>query len=158
MCGIPGAWIDVDVHGPAHTETALPPTSADALHLLKDFPLPPSLVVDSGHGLYAFWLFKEVWTFAGVEERAQAASLLQRVQTVIRQQACRRGWKIESTADLARLLRPVGAINSKSHLPPVPVRLLRHGDERFTIEEFEDILPDDDAPIGIGLPTDEGSR
>lgn len=157
VCAIPGVWIDIDVRSPAHAETALPPAYADALDLLEEFPLPPSLVVDSGHGIYAFWLLKEVWGFDGAEERALAASLVRRMQAVIRKQARRRGWKLESTADLARMLRPVGAINRKPDVPPVLVRLLRNSNDRYVFEELDDVLPDDDL-ISLGLPTTEEGR
>jgi hypothetical protein len=80
VIAIPGCWADVDVRGPAHKGTDLPPTKDDARTLLGEFPLEPTLVVDSAHGLQPWWLFKEPWVFDGDEER-QRPSLMVREPT-----------------------------------------------------------------------------
>jgi hypothetical protein len=52
-CGeIPGLWVDIDFKD-------LPNGHEDALALIEKFPLKPSLVVWSGHGLHLYWLFHE---------------------------------------------------------------------------------------------------
>ena len=49
-------YIDIDVAGPAHKKTNLPASHEDAVDLLKSsLPLPPTILVDSGHGLHAYW-------------------------------------------------------------------------------------------------------
>src|SRR5690606_3252442 len=66
---IPGLWMDIDVAGDAHVETSLPPTINEAVQLVEQFPLKPSILVHSGHGLHSYWAFKEALYFESQEER-----------------------------------------------------------------------------------------
>src|SRR5262249_12330781 len=116
---IPGAWCDIDIAGPAHAKAALPPDIASAVSLAESMPLPPSLFVHSGHGVYPLWLFKEAWTFAGDAERERAAALVRRWQALLNARGKERGWDLDGAADLARVLRLPGTVNRK--LAPVPV-------------------------------------
>src|SRR5262245_49475810 len=108
---IPGLWVDVDVRGPAHTKTDLPPTFAAARDLLGRFPLSPTVLVNSGHGFHAWWLFRELWTFGGPDDRSQAQRLARRFQATLQELAVERGWSLDSTHDLARVLRLPGSFN-----------------------------------------------
>ena len=56
-------------------------------------------------------LFKELWVFDSPEEQQAAALLLRRFQRTIQVRAAARGWAVDSTADLARVLRPAGTLN-----------------------------------------------
>lgn len=141
VVAIPGIWIDLDIAGPAHKQTNLPRNRGEVLALLRELPVRPSLVVDSGHGLYAFWLFHELWVFESDAERQEAQVLVQRVQMLVRQRAKARGWFFEPTADLARVLRLPGTVNRKSE--PIEVRYTVHpSHRRYAVEDFEDVLPD----------------
>lgn len=120
VIGIPGFWADIDVQGTVHKATDLPPTKADGFVLIRQFPLQPTLVVDSGHGLQAWWLFKEPWVFRDDDERRRAQNLVRRFQRTLQQEAKAQGWRIDNTGDLARVLRPDGTWNRKSD--PVRVR------------------------------------
>src|SRR5262245_40202140 len=59
--GIVGFWADVDVACGAHAEARLPPLPSDALALVAEMPLAPTVIVESGHGLQVWWCFKEAW-------------------------------------------------------------------------------------------------
>jgi hypothetical protein len=111
---IPGFWADIDILGPAHKAPTLPPTREAARELVATVPQPASLIVDSGHGIYAWWLFHELWVFADDNEREKAAATSRGFQAYLQTEAARRGWTIDSTADLARVLRPVGSFNYKT--------------------------------------------
>jgi hypothetical protein len=116
---IPGLWADIDVAGPAHKKAGLPPDLASAVSLAQEMPLPPSGLVHSGHGVYPLWLFKEAWLLNEPGERDRAAALLGRWQGCLRQLAAGKGWALDSTHDLARVLRLPGTVNRKG--VPVPV-------------------------------------
>src|SRR5205823_5481483 len=137
VIGIPGIWVDIDIAGPAHKAANLPPTRDAALSLLNAFPYPPSLVVDTGHGLQAYWLFPEPWVFAGAPERTAVAILLRRVQRWFQIEARSHGWQIDSTHDLARVLRVPGTFNRKT-ANPAAVQIL-HLDEsrRYAPDDFD---------------------
>src|SRR5262249_6203285 len=117
--------------GPGHTETDLPRSIEEAQAFLSAaMPLPPSLTVFTGGGLHAYWLFKETWRLEAGGERREAQLRLRHFQGRRRARARERGWKLESTADLARVLRLPGTWNRKTNkqtgepLDPVLVRVL----------------------------------
>lgn len=137
---IPGLWADVDVHGPAHKRNDLPPTFADARGLIDAFTLPPAVVVHSGYGLQAWWLFKEPWVFEGPADRRRAQVLARRFGATLQAHAGERGWSIDDTSDLARLLRLPGTVNGKL-AREVPVRIIEwRPDRRHEPSEFEPFL------------------
>ena len=144
VCGIPGLWADFDLAGPGHKATNLPPASAAHGLLADAMALPPSYVVSSGGGLHVYWLFKEVWHFADEDERQRAARLVRALQSLIVRAAHHRGWSVDTTSDLARVLRPAGTINRKPGLPDRPVRVLQEVRRRYSIEDLEAVLPLDD--------------
>lgn len=143
VCALAGLWADIDYQSPAHKTANLPPTESDALTLLAELPLEPTALVHSGHGLQAWWLFREPWTFDSDAERLAAAELSERWQATIHSIAARHGWAVDATADLARVLRLPGTVNRKEGCEPVPVRLLSLDDaNRYTLDDFEPYLAD----------------
>ena len=131
--GIAGMWADVDYAGDDHTKLNLPPTEADALELIHLMPVPPTIVVHSGHGLQAWWLFDEPWIF-GSDERELAQAMIRSWQGQMAKLAADRGWVVDATHDLARLMRLPGTFNNKSDR--VPVKVLSSDGPRFSREEF----------------------
>jgi putative DNA primase/helicase len=144
VSGIPGLWLDLDLAGPGHKTTNLPPASA-AQHLITSaVPVAPTYVINSGGGLHVYWLFKEFWVFAGEAERHHAARLARALQWMVITAAREHDWTVDNTADLARVLRPAGTINRKAGLLDRPVRVLQEPRHRYSIEDLEAILPLDD--------------
>jgi hypothetical protein len=146
VCALPGLFLDLDLGTEGHATANLPADEAQARAALEaDFPLPPTLCVHSGHGLYGWWLFKELWTLDGDAERGEAQALLRRFRATLIARWEARGWHLDPVAELARVLRPVGTVNRKPGLPPVPVRLLPGGSgERYAPDDFGPYLLDDD--------------
>lgn len=144
VCGIPGLWLDIDIAGPAHKKQNLPPTREDAIDLLEsNLPLKPTILVDSGHGLHAYWLFKEPWIFETEDERIQAATLLKRFVLSFKYHAAVRGWTMDSVFDLARVLRIPGTDNCKTAGERIPCSVLAFNeDHRFNPDAFEQFLVD----------------
>jgi P4 family phage/plasmid primase-like protien len=141
---LPGIWFDVDIAGPAHAQTALPRNQDEAKLILDAVPVRPTMLVDSGHGLYPWWLFKEPWVLETDEERKRAQSLVERFQHKLKSRASEHGWKIDGTADLARVLRVPGTVNRK--LEPKPVRVLEYDElRRYEPNELEEFLPDEES-------------
>lgn len=143
--GIVGLWADVDVAGDGHAGGKVyPPSKQDAMALLIDeIPLPPSLVIDSGHGLQAWWLFQEPWSFDSDAERASAADLAKRWTDTLRSYAQRHGWTLDSTGDLARLMRLPGTQNVKDLAAVLAVELVPGINERrYQPDDFNEYLVD----------------
>lgn len=144
VCAIPGLWVDIDIAAPAHKANDLPPNVEAVTQHLQSFPLEPTLLVHSGNGIHAYWLFKELWKFDDAEERQKATDILERFQAAIRQLWSAQGWKLDPTHDLARVLRIPGTLNHKSD-PPKQVRTIHQSDRYYNLSDFEPYLPELEA-------------
>lgn len=87
--------------------------------LIASMGLAPSVVVLSGHGLQPHWIFERPVTMNTAEERDRVKRLLVGLQAILRGKAVAKGWTLDKTADLARVLRIPGTLNRK-HERPVP--------------------------------------
>jgi hypothetical protein len=148
IAGLVGFWADLDLRSDAHKKNALPATIQDALTIIPDL-IPPTIVVSTGNGAHAWWLFKEPYIFDD-EERKQAASLVARWHTLLRLNAASRGWAFDRLSDLARVLRVPGTTNFKDPNNPKPVTVHSTSDRRYNLSDFEEWLdeaaiPDPDA-------------
>ena len=116
IIGIPGLWLDLDYDSPgAHkARHPLPQDEDAALSLLDAAPYKPSLIVHSGHGLQVYWLFKELACFDTKYEREAFGRLCRGWQQLFQQAGRDRGWHVDSTADLTRVLRIPGTLNLKT--------------------------------------------
>jgi hypothetical protein len=124
VAGIVGFAADLDVAGPGHAGNKVyAPSFEEVLNLLNELPLAPTLVVHSGHGVQAWWLFEEPYVFDSGAERNHVAGIARGWQDTIRVFAGQRGWDVDTVSDLARLMRVPGTTNYKR--VPVPVRLLQ---------------------------------
>lgn len=139
IVSIPGLWVDIDIAGDAHAAKALPPDYAAARSLLPEM-LDPSMVVHSGHGLHAYYLFRELLDTRTDEERVAAEELLRRLQGAVRARAAEHGWHVDSVPDLCRVLRVPGTLNRKGG-GAVPCVVAEYSEGlRYNAEDF-DILP-----------------
>jgi hypothetical protein len=112
VVGIPGLWLDVD-YGRDHKKQNLPPMEEDAVTLIRDMGPEPTMIVHSGHGLQAWWCFKEPWMLENEADRAEAHRLTQGWSSTLRARAHAKGWDQDATGDLARVMRLPGLWNRK---------------------------------------------
>lgn len=154
VVGIPGVWLDIDIKDSTHKQQNLPETIAE---IESKLPLLPSIVVSSGHGLHVYWLFRETWIFDDEAERMRAEKMLQGFQSYVKQQL---GYKLDSTHDLARVLRVANTKNYKSN--PIDVVVLQSNVDRYNIDDIDQFtieitLPEYDAKREAfkRLPTDD---
>jgi hypothetical protein len=139
VIAIPGFWADLDIKHEAHKANNLPPTCKDAMHITEAIPLKPTLIVHSGHGLQAWWLFKELWVFDSETEREEAQELSCRFQATLKQKAKEYGWQMDGTHDISRIFRPPGTLNHKREI--VDVKVLHYDeDARYNPIDFEPYL------------------
>lgn len=145
---IPALWCDIDIAGAGHASSALPPDVTAAQSLLPP-ALPPSIIVHSGNGLHAYWLFNELWELEEGDDRDYAAGLLRSVQGYIRAQAQAHGWIVDATADLPRVLRCPDTINYKDPARPKQCTVISAAAARYNPSDF-DILPPVEVPATEG--------
>ena len=156
--GIPGLWADIDVVHSVHKKSELPPTIEAARAALSQFPQPATILVDSGHGLQAWWLFDTPWLFTENPdaERNQANGLTIWWHDQIAGLLSKNGWQTDSTHDLARLMRIPGTTNHKDPAEPVPVTVLIDDGPRYPQADF--ILRMPDRYYELGAAAQERSR
>lgn len=118
---LPGIWMDIDIRSDAHKEKQLPPDIDAALQIIDEFPVEPSILINSGHGLHSYWLFKEPWVIKSKEEWMAADQYLKDFQGTFLQYALDFGWKLDNTSDLSRVLRVPGTVNYKGEPKDVKI-------------------------------------
>lgn len=138
ITSIPGLWFDMDIAHEAHKRTDLPGSMEEAMEVINSIPLEPSIIVNSGHGLHAYWLFREPWDISVEADRRQAADLLKRFQKTIQINAAAKGWKLDSTYNLDRILRLPGTTNYKSD--PVPVTVIYKTEHRYNPDDLDGVI------------------
>jgi hypothetical protein len=145
--GIVAFYIDLDHQSPGHKKQNLPPTLEDARNLIPS-DLPPSAVVNSGHGVQAWWILSEPWIFHTPDERIEAARLAEGFNALFKARAAEKHWDVDSVFDQARVMRVPGTTNNKVSTDPRPVDLAELNGRRYTPEEIRCYL----SRAGIGSP------
>ncbi|NLW75518.1 MAG: hypothetical protein GXY18_03710 [Methanomicrobiales archaeon] len=139
IIGIPALWIDIDVYGPNHKKPNLPQTMDDARKLFNAIEHSPTMIISSGGGLQAWWVFNEPWIFDADTERQDAENLAKRFIYRFKQEAQQYGWDVDSVYNLDRVLRVPGTYNRKGE--PVLVELIECNDFRYNPSDFDEVLP-----------------
>jgi hypothetical protein len=109
VIAIPGLWADIDVNGGPDNKQGAAPTREVAVELAEQLA-QPTIIVDSGYGVQAWWLFNEPWRFQTYGDQRLAARAGAQWQKLLRDQA---GFGLDFTHDLARILRLPGTSNAK---------------------------------------------
>jgi predicted P-loop ATPase len=146
VIGIPGFWIEIDIKHSVHTKVNLPETIDQAIALVHEaIPFRPSVIINSGYGGHFHWFLRELWLFNDADDRQAAYHLLHRLQATIQAVAKLHGWEVDSTFDLARVLRLPGTFNRKIPDDPRPVEII-DADEyrRYNASDFLEHLIDVD--------------
>ena len=143
VAGIPAFWADIDVAHPVHKMAAqLPPTAEQALEALAALPFEPTIIVDSGHGMQVWWLLEEPWLFDTPEERELARRASQWWHSVIKGLFEDKGWTIDATFDLSRVMRIPSTWNNKVVDDRRRVEVTGGSGERYPLSRFLDLVPE----------------
>lgn len=144
---LPGLFVDIDLRGGHHTQDNLS-TMDEAQSCLQDMP-PVSLLLDTGGGLLAVWLFGRPYSMA--DDRQRAERLLRQWEDDLRR---RLGKSIDKAAKLTAVPRIPGTLNHKSQTlvrflaPEVNVQSYGEGLKlmrtvpRYSIEQLEGFIGD----------------
>lgn len=108
------AWVDLD--------------TAEAVRRLDSHPVPPSIVVASGHGSHAYWILDNLYP----PEKVSRAN---------RRLAFHLGGDL-NCCDPARIMRPPGTLNFKDRDNPKPVEAVRVHVETYALSTLAGQLPD----------------
>lgn len=110
---IGGLWLDVDVANSSHKKAGLFESDDKAIEFLYGIiAVPPSFVLKTGGGFHAWWRLSVPLIFPA-DDRERAAALVQAWQDFCIADAQERDYVVDSTFDLARMLRLPGTVNGK---------------------------------------------
>lgn len=126
---LPGLVLDIDIKDPCRMSDNLPATEAEAMDFVSELPFEPSLVVHSGHGLQAWFLFDKPIPVPSQDMKDRASRMLKGLVDLVNIKATPKGWKFDSVGELARVMRIPGTFNRKTD--PVPVKLLKQSGKRY---------------------------
>lgn len=130
VAAVTGLFVDVDLASPlAHKAAAngkaLPPDMTAVSALLAAVGFEPTLIVDSGYGVHAYYLLDKPEVLPEGNRGAQdyermCLALQQRVIVA----GAAMGYHVDQTADVTRVLRVPGTFNRKDPTNPKPVTVL----------------------------------
>jgi len=136
IAGITGFWADIDIQNEVHKKKNLPASIEEAKSL---FPEEPTCVIHSGHGIQAWWLFREPWIFDSEDERLKAQAMCEAWHKQILDRAEAHNWTVDATFDLSRILRIPGTKNLKNKDDVRDVKLIA---SNWTLRyEPDDLVP-----------------
>lgn len=146
---IPGFWTDVDVAGEGHHSHNLP-SADEAIALLDEFPFRPTILIDTGGGYHAYYLFHKPLqlTPSTVTMVNNAAKRFGRRLIDI---GLQRGFHVDATSNIDRVLRPPGTNNWKLETAR-PVRVLVVDlEDRYEVQQ---LLVEPPTSVSAQVPAD----
>jgi hypothetical protein len=134
---ITAIWAGLDFNSSGHSGTNFYfSNKAQAAKAIRSFPLPPSIIVESGWGVHLYWLLTEVTPLTSIEA---AERVLSGISSYFLNKS---GVKIDS------VMRLPGSFNCK-----VPGQMANcfvkyiNNDFRYTLEDFVDLSFSADGPV-----------
>ncbi len=99
-----------------------------AAKAIRSFPLPPSIIVESGWGVHLYWLLKEV---TQITDPASVENLLRKINSY---------FQCETEVDIDSVLRLPGTVNCKipSHCVECRVKYI-NSDFCYDLKDFENL-------------------
>ena len=143
--GLAGVWADIDWEHPVHRKPNLPPSLEKTLETLEEARFEPTLLVNSGHGLQAWWLFEKPWLFRDAGDHELGRRAAQWWHHHIKGLYTGRGWTMDSVFNLDRIMRLAGTWNNRD--PERAEAGHRHPQQRTAV-----LAPGVPGPGAGGLP------
>lgn len=153
--GLAWLWCDIDIAGAAHGHSKpLAPDKDTAIAIAMSTGLPPTLIVDTGHGIQAHWRLSEPFIYGAVDvdlngvpiidesrveaDRKAGEELAWSWVTSLRVRAKRMGgYYVDPTTDPSRLVRAPGSTNCKVAGDHRRVFVLEHNPSyRYDLEDL----------------------
>ena len=136
ILAVSSLYSDIDVKSGAHAQNALPSSTNEAIEFLNSLPLNPSIIVNSGNGLHAYWLLDAPFKIQNAKDKEYISSIFKGWSKFVNTHAKKRGWKLDNVSDLARVLRAPGSINFKLKNGSF-CEVLSFNGKRYQLNKFE---------------------
>lgn len=132
-----GIWIDIDVQGWTHIGEKYPPSIEVAISFL---PLKPSIIVNSGYGIHAYYLFSKALVI-GEHNRNEATERNRKFIEIVRENARNYKESVDSVQDLSRILRMPGTFNYKVEDDKPPICwVIKDNDVKYNLTELDEFI------------------
>lgn len=128
---------DIDVLGPAHKETCLPPDKETAVAFLNEMKIKPTGFVDSGYGIYGYYIFGTPVSLTDEDMRERVKGMLRGFGKMLMSEGLNRGWKLDNVYNISHMFRAPGSLNHKLE-EPVACEVMSFDGPRYTIADFEE--------------------
>ena len=159
VAGIAAFWADIDVAHPVHKKSdRLPPSIERALEVIAKLPFQATIIVDSGHGLQLWWALEEPWLFQDDEDRELARRACQWWHRTVKEAFAAHGWTVDSTFDLARVMRLPGTWNNKDAQDRKRVEILENPGLRYGKQQFIELIPEGFQATPMGVRRSRGAN
>ena len=147
MIGTYDVWADIECNFPSHhknKDVSTFPTKEEVIAILLALDCPPTVIIDSGGGIHAHWILKEVfmYTTEGDRERAQRArdGWVRYLQTKFDNPKC----VDTSITDDPRWCRLPGSYNTKDEDDHKPVMVVHSNpDCKYSLDDLEAMIPEE---------------
>lgn len=107
----------------------------EAFKRLREFVLPPTTIVDSGHGYHGYWCLREAEEVASEADIARFEAYLKTLAQAVGGDP--------HAAELARILRFPGTYNLKIPSEPLLVSIIRfEATRQYNLKDFDVLTPD----------------
>ena len=150
---IPGLWLDLDF-GTEHKQHTCFPDEFATVEFIASIDAEATLIVNSGNGKHVYWLFPEPLKLLNAESRLAAAELIEAWHTHLRNIT---EYHIDSTHDLARILRLPSTYNAKDPENPKRVDVVKSDGPRHSFhwwrKHIADISRSDASKARSGVST-----
>jgi hypothetical protein len=148
VVSIPGFWADLDIGELGHKPASLPnpANETEALSIIDGLP-EPSMMMHSGGGLQAFWLFDEPWVFNEPIDKRAAKKASEEWHSLLEHRGKELGFHVDKTHSLDRILRVPGTLNHKAD-EARPVTAKQISGPTHPVREIASIgIPLDEEPL-----------
>lgn len=133
-------WADIDC--------ANEKEQGQRLNSLEQFDIPPSIIVDSGHGFHAYWLLEKPHEVKNKEDLLHLKGYVKGLAQAVGG---------DSVFDLSRVLRVPGTQNTKDPGNPLPVTVLEMNPSRkYKLTHFEKFwVQAEEAAVSANITIDK---
>ena len=143
IVAIPCLWCDIDIQSAVHAEENLFESVGDIMTMfekLKPLGLYPDMIIHSGYGVHAYWIFNSPILTQFTDEMLDPKSLLEKIQSIVRQLA--KPFTVDKTDNLDRVLRIVGSKNWKDPSSVPTARIFHEKQHTYDAEEIAILIDD----------------
>lgn len=133
-------WADLDCRDEKERQ--------ERLQKLRNFKLPPSIIVNSGHGYHVYWLLSQPYLIKTNQDKLDIKGYIKGLSIAL---------KGDSTFDLSRILRVPRTKNIKDPDKPLPVEILQLNPTlKYELIEFEELkVIVEDVHLDIDIEPDD---